>query len=83
MGLHNMFFLKKIMDAHHHERKNFYFFLTKVLLLSSCCQGKGTSATPPFPHVAMSVLDSSLSPLIFLVSFFWALNEGLLCRNKK
>ena len=34
-------------------------------------QGKGTSASPPFPDVAKSVLDSSPSPPIFLVSFFW------------
>ena len=45
---------------------------TKGLFLSSCCQGKGTSATPPFPDVVKFLLDSSPSPPIFLVSFFWA-----------
>ena len=49
---------------------------TKGLFLSSCCQGKGTSATSPFPDVAKSILDSSPSPLIFLMSFFWALMQS-------
>ena len=49
---------------------------TKGLFLSSCCQGRGTSATPPFPDVTKSLLDSSPSPPIFLVSFFWALMQS-------